>query len=80
MARIPLVDPDDPDIGPDARELLGARTGASGEVMNVLRAMANHPRAFREGVMVAYRPGALITPVERELAYLSASVVNTCHY
>ena len=55
-------------------------TGSALGVPNVLRAMANHPVALRDGAQVAYRPGSLITPAHRELAYLTASVVNSCHY
>ena len=80
MARIPLVGPGDSQLDPAAREVLEALTGSPLGVPNVLRAMANHPVALREGAMVAYRPGSLITPVQRELAYLTASVVNHCHY
>jgi alkylhydroperoxidase family enzyme len=80
MARIPLVDPGDANIDPAAGEILEALTGSALGLPNVLRAMANHPVALREGAMVAYRPGSLITPVQRELAYLTASVLNHCHY
>ena len=42
--------------------------------------MANHPGILRDGAQVAYRPGSLISAADRELAYLTASVVNNCHY
>jgi len=80
VARIPLVDPGDANLDPGAREILEALTGSAFGVPNVLRAMANHPVALREGAMVAYRPGSLIAPAQRELAYLTASVLNNCHY
>jgi alkylhydroperoxidase family enzyme len=44
--------------------------------------MANHPGAARilgEAGAVLYGSGTL-TPAQRELAYLTASVVNSCHY
>ncbi len=89
MARLPLVDPDDPDADPKARALLGAiRAGMehNDEVpwrdINVYRAMANHPDAF-EGLLTfgekVYRRNSL-TAAQRELAYLGASVANDCHY
>ena len=88
MARLPLVDPDDPNADPKARALLGAvRAGlAAGDApwtdINVYQAMANHADAF-EGLIrfgeVAYRSNSL-TPGQRELAYLGASVANDCHY
>jgi alkylhydroperoxidase family enzyme len=80
MARIPLIDPVDADVDPAVRAILDAIAGSALGVPNVLRAMANHPGALREGAQVAYRPGSLITPAHRELAYLTASVVNSCHY
>jgi alkylhydroperoxidase family enzyme len=89
MARLPLVDPDDPNADPKARELLGlVRMGlASNDSLpwndiNVYRAMANHPAVF-EGLLTfgarAYQSNSL-TPAQRELAYLGASVANDCHY
>jgi len=75
-----LVDVDDPDLDPAVRDVLQRMTGSALGVPNVLRAMANHPVALRDGAQVAYRPGSLITPAHRELAYLTASVVNSCHY
>ena len=41
--------------------------------------MANHPGLMRNRQIV-YSREAQITPVQRELAYLTASVVNSCHY
>jgi alkylhydroperoxidase family enzyme len=89
MPRLPLVDPDDPDADPKARQLLGlVRAGlAHSESLpwtdiNVYRAMANHPDAL-EGILTfggrVYQGGSL-TPAHRELAYLGASVANDCHY
>ena len=80
MARIPLVDPGDANLDPTAREILEQMMGSALGVPNVMRAMANHPGALRAGAQVAYRPGSLITPTQRELAYLTASVLNRCHY
>ena len=82
MGRLPLVDPDDPDLDPAVRDRLKNAFGArrSGRVPNVMRAMANHPLAFHVGAGVAYRPESQITPRQRELAYLTASVLNNCHY
>jgi alkylhydroperoxidase family enzyme len=89
MARLPLVDPDDPNADPKARQLLQlVRAGLSSSDalpwtdINVYRAMANHPDAF-EGLLTfgarAYQANSL-TPAQRELAYLGASVANDCHY
>ena len=89
MARLPLVDPDDPNADPAATALLRkvragmeAREDVPWRDINVYRAMANHPQIF-SGVVAfggaAYSNSSL-TPAERELAYLTASVTNDCHY
>jgi alkylhydroperoxidase family enzyme len=80
MARLPLVDPDDPNLDPAVRDRLRRSYGTGKRVPNVLRAMANHPLALQVGAGVSYRPESRLTPAQRELAYLTASVVNRCHY
>jgi hypothetical protein len=80
VARIPLIDPDDPSFHPALRqELLKWSFGPSG-APNVIRAMANHPLLLRGLAHPVYGPEARITPAQRELAYLTASVANRCHY
>jgi alkylhydroperoxidase family enzyme len=82
VPRLPLVDPDDPDADPRARELLGRVAALRGRTLNVYRAIGNHPEVL-EGVLrfgtAAYFRNSL-TPAQRELAYLGASVANDCHY
>jgi alkylhydroperoxidase family enzyme len=89
VARLPLVDPDDPGTDPEVRELL-LRARASNERrddipwrdVNVTRALANHPdlmKAFNLFGRVVYS-GNSLTPAERELAWLATSAVNDCHY
>jgi alkylhydroperoxidase family enzyme len=83
VSRIPLVDPDDAGADPEVRELLGRITtmDRDGFLANVLRAWANHPallRALTETAGVFY--SGRLTPVQRELAYLTASFANDCHY
>jgi alkylhydroperoxidase family enzyme len=80
MARIPLVDPADPSLDPAVRDVLGAYGGTPLGVPNVIRALANHPGLLRGFGHVVYTPAALITPAQRELAYLTASATNSCHY
>jgi len=79
MARIPYVDPDDPDL--DAA--IGAfmvRPGAAGtDVVNVVRALANNGRALHALGEIS-RVGDQITKAQRELAYLTTSLLNNCHY
>jgi len=80
VARIPLVDPDDDGVDPRARAAM-EQTGF-GIHPNVYRAIANHPSALEAfsafGKAVYFENS--ITAAERELAYLTASVVNNCHY
>ena len=77
MARIPLVDPPPSSSGDGD----GFVPGGSAHP-NVFRAVANHPEALQAfagfGRLLYGEPS--ITPAQRELAYLTASVVNNCHY
>lgn len=84
MARLPLPRPSDPELDPAARRFLESvgSLGEDGRAPNILAAMANHPdvaTAFVEFATVAYFACSL-TPAHRELAYLTASVANHCHY
>jgi alkylhydroperoxidase family enzyme len=90
MGRLPIVDPDDPNTDPLAKALLLAvrqnlqtrGTDLPWQDINVYSAMANHPKLL-EGILTfgsrAYSNNSL-TPAQRELAYLGASVANDCHY
>ena len=84
MARIPLVDSADESSDPLARQTLEHVRALRGRTVdpNVYRAMANHPRALQKLVefgTVVYFDNSM-TPAQRELAYLTASVTNECHY
>ena len=66
MARIPLASAD--------------HVSAVG--LNVMSALSNHPEAAKavgQLAMVSYMSPNL-TAVHRELAYLTASRLNSCHY
>jgi len=79
--RIPLVDPDDPDVDEQTREMLRGMRAAELD-FNVIRALANHPgvlQGFMSFSAAAYW-GSSIDPALRELAYLTASNENDCHY
>ena len=84
MGRIPLVDPEGEGTDPLAREVLARVTGMRGRSVapNVYRAVANHPQALdamvRFGTVVYFDNS--MTPAQRELAYLTASLTNDCHY
>lgn len=81
MARIPLVDPDDEGVDPETAELLRGMRAAELD-FNVIRGLANHPALF-QGFMsfsAAAYWGSSVDPALRELAYLTASLENQCHY
>ena len=67
-----------------AREALAAAWAARGRSAgpNVYRALASHPRALRKLVefgTVANFDNSM-TPAQRDLAYLTCSLTNDCHY
>ena len=84
LTRIPLVDSNDPATDPLAAEVLRSVSRHRNRTVdpNVYRAMANHPNALRAlvdfGTAVYFENS--LTPAQRELAYLTASVTNDCHY
>lgn len=83
MARIPVWDEHDDSTPREVREALDYVEEAFGGNLNVFRVMANHPdvaRRYLDLAMVSYGEDSTITPAQRELAYTTASVVNTCHY
>ena len=80
MARIPLIEP--ADASPEVRRLYDEIGTWGVPVLNVVKLFANHEgflRGFVEMFRVLYREPT-ITPRVRELAYLRASQLNSCHY
>ncbi len=83
MSRIPIIREDDPDIAPDALAWMQEASASRGQLLNIYRAMANRPetgRAFMTMVNTVYRGNTTLAPKHGELAYLTATVVNNCHY
>ena len=83
MARIPLLDENDPLLDPRAKEALVAAGQARGRLLNVYRALANRPEALTavSGLLQAvYRNNSTLSPQHGELAYLTATSVNNCFY
>ena len=83
MARIPLVDENDPATPAEAREQLLAAKRARGRLINIYRAMANRPAAlaaFTAFAGTVYRAGSTLEPRHAEIAYLTATAVNDCFY
>lgn len=82
MARVPQLDPDDPDTEPDAVRALQDMQKRYGAIANVQRALANHPALLTtvfDMADVAYFDNGL-DPVTRELAYYTSAVANECHF
>jgi alkylhydroperoxidase family enzyme len=80
VPRIPLVEPEH--ASPEVRALYERFAGPDGPVQNVLKLFGNHPE-FLAGL--THIGGALyhtphLAPRYRELAYLRASQLNSCHY
>jgi alkylhydroperoxidase family enzyme len=83
MARIPILDENDPATPADARAYLQEAGRARGRLINIYRAMANRPeagRAFNGLANTVYRGTTTLSPKHGELAYLTATVVNNCYY
>jgi hypothetical protein len=79
VSRLPYVDPRDPNLDPAVRDLM-LRPGADVErVVNVVRSLANNGRALR-ALGELSRVGDSITRAQRELAYLTTSLLNNCFY
>jgi alkylhydroperoxidase family enzyme len=79
--RIRLVDADDDGIDDATRATLRAMREIGAD-FNVIRALANHPgilNGFMSFSGAAYW-GSSVDPALRELAYLTASSENRCHY
>lgn len=83
MARIPLIDPDDPGTDPETRRVLELSVSSSGhgppQLFNVLRAIANHPQLLA-GLHLMSAAVQELSPAQKELAYLTAALTNDCFY
>jgi alkylhydroperoxidase family enzyme len=83
MARIPILNENDPATPADARAYLEHAAKTRGRLVNIYRAMANRPEAgvaFSHLANTVYRGATTLEPEHAELAYLTATVVNNCHY
>jgi alkylhydroperoxidase family enzyme len=83
MARIPILDENDPDIDPSTRQALLDAGASRGRLVNVYRALANRPEALSALsalLQTVYRSGSTLEPQHGELAYLTATSVNDCFY
>ena len=83
MARIPLLDENDPDVPANVKAALMAAGQARGRILNVYRALANRPEALLAvtGLLqTVYRTNSTLDPRHGEFAYLTATAVNDCFY
>jgi alkylhydroperoxidase family enzyme len=78
--RIPLVDPRDPSTDPSTAALLSGIFDAWGTEFNVLKAVANNGQVLEAYATFLGGVYAGLPADERELAYLTAAIVNDCHY
>lgn len=78
--RIPLVDRDDPSTSPETAALLAQIAEGWGLDLNILKAMANNEEMVKAYVAFFSAVFADLPELDRELAYLTVSVVNECHY
>lgn len=80
MARIPLVEPEDasPEVSAEYERL----RSWGFPIMNVFKMFANNPLALRGfgDLAEALYKSPTVSPRYRELAYLRASQINSCHY
>ncbi|MGD9602653.1 MAG: carboxymuconolactone decarboxylase family protein [Gammaproteobacteria bacterium] len=80
MSRIPLIEP--AAAPPEVRESYAEIEAMGFPVFNVMKMLAHNAEAFRGfvHVMRALYHAPRVSPRYRELAYLRASQVNSCHY
>ena len=78
--RIPLVDPNDPSTDPATAELLGQMFEGWGVDYNILKGVANNPDVLQGFAAFVGGVFAGMPDDRRELAYLTTSTVNECHY
>lgn len=81
--RIPLWSADDPQTPPDIRDALDYARQRYGGNPNVMRVLSNHPEIARRYIdlsKIPYGEASSLTPIDRELAYTTTTMVNQCLY
>ncbi len=81
MSRIPLVEPDN--ASPEVKAIYAELETSGLPVYNVMKMFANNEHflgALLNMVRGLYSEGSKLDPRLRELAYLRASQLNSCHY
>ncbi|MGH7781250.1 MAG: carboxymuconolactone decarboxylase family protein [Candidatus Binataceae bacterium] len=80
MPRIPLVEPES--APQEIKDLYAKFPGGDGQLLNVVKMFGNN-RNFLEGflhILNGLYSNAKLPARYRELAYLRASQLNSCHY
>jgi alkylhydroperoxidase family enzyme len=81
MSRIPLVEPEN--ASPEVRDLYREIAAEGMDILNVLKMFGNNQH-FLAGMLqmirALYSDRSKLSPRYRELAYLRASQLNSCHY
>lgn len=83
MARIPILDENDPTLPAAATAALAVAGRPRGRMLNVYRALANRPEALlalTQLIQTVYRTNSTLEPRHAELAYLTATAINDCFY
>lgn len=83
MARIPILDENNPQLDAQTCAALVEARAARGRLVNFNRALANRPEALRALtalMQVVYRKDSTLAPHHAELAYLTATTTNDCFY
>ncbi len=80
MARIPLVEPEG--ASPEVQSAYKQFEEIGFPILNVMKMFANNGKVLQGFVQIAQALYVTprISPRYRELAYLRASQVNSCHY
>ncbi len=81
MARVPLIDVDDPNADPNAVALLRTFADGNGDILNVNRALANHPELLEKlAALFAVTQSGGLNERQRELPYLTSAIAIECFY
>ncbi len=81
MSRIPLVEPEN--ASPEVKALYAEIQKEGFPILNVMKMFANNAKclaALLNFIHGVYNADSKLTPRLRELAYLRASQLNSCHY
>ena len=79
MARIPILDENDPNLSPATRESLALAAASRGRLLNIYRALANRPAAlsaFNGLAQTVYRSKSTLEPKHCVRGYSIITIVD----